>query len=134
MSTINLPDYLDLHVLNQTVTNFTGSYIGNNIQVQNSGQDKIVGIVPINIDNENISQDVNISYEVYNPYYRPLQNPEAFTTNQFVMELSFKDFVTNQRSTIDTIIGNLKIELNVNKSVRQNIKKITEQNNLVPTI
>ena len=134
LSTINLPDYLDLHVLNQTVTNFTGSYIGNNIQVQNSGQDKIVGIVPINIDNENISQDVNISYEVYNPYYRPLQNPEAFTTNQFVMELSFKDFVTNQRSTIDTIIGNLKIELNVNKSVRQNIKKITEQNNLVPTI
>ena len=130
---INIPEYLDIHVLNHTISNFSGSYSGANFAIQSSGEDKIVAIVPV-IHNGDESQDIKINYESFNPYYRPLSNPEAFNTNQFIIEVSYKDFYTNQRKTIDTIIGTLKMELNITKSVKQNIPKITQQNDLVPVI
>ncbi len=97
------------------------------------GEDKVVGTVPIVVDS-NISQILNINYEVFNPYYRPIGNPTPFITNDFIMEISYKDFRSDEKKFINDIDGLLKVELNFTKSNKQNIKRITETNELIPLI
>ena len=59
---------------------------------------------------------------------------QEFITNDFIVEISFKDFRTDQKRFINDIDGLLKVELNFNKSNRQNVNRITETNNLIPII
>ena len=136
----DLPKYLNVFLTNQTNKSYSGSFIsavnaqtGQSFLGFSEGEDKLVGTIPLNVDS-NFSQILNINYEAFNPYYRPLGNPNAFMTNDFIIEISFKDFRTDQKKFINDIDGLLKVELNFNKSNRQNVKRITETNNLIPII
>ncbi len=136
----DLPKYLNVFLINQTNKSYSGSFVsainaqtGQSFLGFSEGEDKLVGTIPVNVDSNN-SQILNINYEVFNPYYRPLGNPNAFMTNDFIIEISFKDFRTDQKKFINDIDGLLKVELNFNKSNRQNVKRITETNNLIPII
>ena len=57
-----------------------------------------------------------------------------YLTNEFIIEVSYKDHRTNLKKFINQILGTLRLELNFNKSNRQNVKRITETNNLIPLI
>tara|TARA_R110002020_G_C16297405_1_gene772899 strand:+ start:169 stop:2199 length:2031 start_codon:yes stop_codon:yes gene_type:complete len=136
----DLPKYLNVFLLNHTNKSYSGSFISAvNTQTNQSflgfseGEDKVVGTVPIVVDS-NISQILNINYEVFNPYYRPIGNPNSFITNDFIIEISYKDFRSDEKKFINDIDGLLKVELNFTKSNKQNIKRITETNELIPLI
>ena len=93
----------------------------------------MVGSVPV-LEDISESQILELNYETYNPYYRPFGNPNPFVTNDFVIEISYKDHRTNVKKFINQILGTLRLELNFNKSNRQNVKRITEVNELIPLI
>ena len=97
------------------------------------GEDRLVGTIPFPQDIP-ISQVVSIQYETFNPYYRPFNNPEPYITNEFIIEVSYKDFINNTKKTISNITGTLRLELNFNKSNNQNVKRLTARNDLLPII
>ena len=136
----DLPKYLNVFLINQTNKSYSGSFIsgvdsqtGLSFLGFSEGEDKLVGTIPIVVE-KSISQILNINYEVFNPYYRPLSNPNTFVSNDFIIEISYKDFRTDQKKFINDIDGLLKVELNFIKNNRQNVKRITETNNLIPLI
>ena len=78
------------------------------------GLNRIVGTIPTaNPTNLTTNTEWDLSYEPYTPVYRPLNNTHAFTTNQLNVEISYKDFITNTRRTIDNIDGHLVLEFHV---------------------
>jgi len=129
----NLPKYLDVFLLNHTSKNYTGSFITNGLISSMDGEDRLVGTIPFPQDIP-ISQVVSIQYETFNPYYRPFNNPEPYITNEFIIEVSYKDFINNTKKTISNITGTLRLELNFNKSNNQNVKRLTARNDLLPII
>jgi len=134
-----LPKYLNVYLLNLTVKNYSGTYnnfkAGTNAAVDTTtGEDRLVGTVPILIDDPTVPQELTIQYEPFNVFYRPLNNPDNYTINEFMIEISFKDFTTDQRKTIDDIIGILKIELNLKRGADPNVKKIMGMSGLMPVI
>jgi len=136
----DLPKYLNVFLINQTNKSYSGSFIsgvdaqtGQSFLGFSEGEDKLVGTIPVVVE-KSISQILNINYEVFNPYYRPLSNPNTFVSNDFIIEISYKDFRTDQKKFINDIDGLLKVELNFIKNNRQNVKRITETNNLIPLI
>jgi len=135
LSLQNMPKYLDVYLLNHTNKSFTGSFISTNIFSggDGEGEDRMVGSVPV-LEDISESQILELNYETYNPYYRPFGNPNPFVTNDFVIEISYKDHRTNVKKFINQILGTLRLELNFTKSNRQNVKRITEINELVPLI
>ena len=135
LSLDNMPKYLDVYLLNHTNKNYTGSFINTAIFSggSNEGEDRLVGSVPV-LEDITQSQILELNYETFNPYYRPLSNPNAFVTNEFIIEISYKDHRTNLKKFINQILGTVRLELNFNKSNRQNVKRITEVNELVPLI
>ncbi len=135
LSLQNMPKYLDVYLLNHTNKSFTGSFISTNIFSggDGEGEDRMVGSVPV-LEDITESQILELNYETYNPYYRPFGNPNPFVTNDFVIEISYKDHRTNVKKFINQILGTLRLELNFTKSNRQNVKRITEINELVPLI
>ena len=132
----DLPKYLNVFLLNHTNKNYSGSFIGTTgILGSNEGEDKLVGTIPFVVENPDMSQIVQINYETFNPYYRPLNNPNVFTTNEFVVEISYKDFRTDEKHQINQIDGLVKVELNFIKRNAQNVKRITGGgNSIVPII
>jgi hypothetical protein len=135
LSLVNMPKYLDVYLLNHTNKNYSGSFIDTLTFSggSNEGEDRMVGSVPV-LSDITESQILELNYETYNPYYRPLSNPNAFNTNEFIIEISYKDSRTNVKKFISQLVGTLRLELNFTKSNRQNINKITQTNNIVPII
>ena len=135
LSLQNMPKYLDVYLLNHTNKSFTGSFISTNIFSggDGEGEDRQVGSVPV-LEDISESQILELNYETYNAYYRPFGNPNPFVTNDFVIEISYKDHRTNVKKFINQILGTLRLELNFTKSNRQNVKKITQINELIPLI
>ena len=129
----NLPKYLDVFLLNHTNKNYSGSFITQGLISNMDGEDRLVGTIPFP-QQIPISQVVSIQYETFNPYYRPINNPQAYVTNEFIIEVSYKDFITNIKKTIRSITGTLRLELNFKKSVNQNVKRLTARNDLLPII
>ena len=135
LSLNNMPKYLDVYLLNHTNKNYSGSFINTATFSGggNEGEDRLVGSVPV-LEDITQSQILELNYETYNPYYRPLSNPNPFVTNEFIIEISYKDHRTNLKKFINQLLGTVRLELNFNKSNRQNVKRITEINQLVPLI
>ena len=131
----DLPKYLNVFLLNHTNKNYTGSFIGTTgILGSGQGEDKLVGTIPFVVDNPDISQIVSVNYETFNPYYRPLNNPNVYSTNEFIIEISYKDFRTDEKHQINDIDGLCKVELNFIKKPLQNFKKTLTNNSVVPII
>tara|TARA_R110002110_G_scaffold193939_6_gene402665 strand:+ start:1558 stop:3588 length:2031 start_codon:yes stop_codon:yes gene_type:complete len=135
LSLANMPKYLDVYLLNHTNKNYSGSFISTAsfLGGSNEGEDRMVGSVPV-VEEITESQILELNYETFNPYYRPIGNPNAYITNEFIIEVSYKDHRTNLKKFISQILGTLRLELNFNKSNRQNVNRITAVNELVPLI
>ena len=131
----DLPKYLNVFLLNHTNKNYTGSFIGTTgILGSGQGEDKLVGTIPFVVQDPDISQIVSVNYETFNPYYRPLNNPNVYSTNEFIIEISYKDFRTDEKHQINQIDGLCKVELNIIKKPLQNFKKTLTNNSVVPII
>ena len=135
LSLVNMPKYLDVYLLNHTNKNYSGSFIDTVTFSggSNEGEDRMVGSVPV-LSDITKPQILELNYETYNPYYRPLSNPNAFVTNEFIIEISYKDSRTNIKKFISQLVGTLRLELNFTKSNKQNVSRITAVNNIVPII
>tara|TARA_R110002153_G_scaffold15912_10_gene56562 strand:- start:5 stop:2065 length:2061 start_codon:yes stop_codon:yes gene_type:complete len=129
-----LPKTLNIYCLNLTLKNFSGSYNGLVGSDTNTGEDRLLGTIPVKINDSTTPQDLQIFYETYNPYYRPLNNPDNYSLNEFIIEISYKDFLTDQRKTIDDILGVLKVELNIRRGADPNVKKVMGVSGLLPYI
>ena len=129
-----LPKYLNIYVLNLTLKNYSGSYASLAGNDTNTGENRLVGTIPVILDNDTTPQDLEIFYETFNPYYRPLNNPDNYALNEFIIEISFKDFLTDQRKTIDEILGTLKLELNIRRGADINVNKVMGMQGLLPYI
>jgi len=137
-SLITLPKYLNVSLVNHTNKNYSGSFIStlNNQALGgfNEGEDKIIGTAPLDLQDEDGTTVASIKYETFNPYYRPMNNPNPLVTNEMIIEISYKDFNTDVKKFINNILGFLKLEINFTKSVNQNFKRITGINDTVPII
>ena len=133
-----LPKLLNVYLLNLTAKNYSGTY--NNFQTigaavdTTNGEDRLVGTIPIDIEDTTAASELLIQYEPFNAYYRPLNNPDNYTINEFMVEVSFKDFTTDQRKTIDDLIGIMKLELNIKRGADPNVKKIMGMSGILPVI
>ena len=134
----SLPKYLNVYLLNVPVKNYSGTYptgfSGNGAESE-TGENRIIGTMPFvyPADTE-ISNDLDIFYETFNAYYRPVNNNNSYTLNDMLIEISFKDFNTDRRITIEDVIGTIKVELNIKGGVQQNVGRATRHNDLVPII
>ena len=100
-----------------------------------TGEDRLVGTIPIVIEDTTVASNLEIQYETYNPYYRPINNPDNYAINEFIVEISYKDFNTDQRKIIEDINGILKVELNIKRGADLNVKKIMGRHDgLMPLI
>lgn len=119
-SLLDLPRQLEVRITNIPVKNFNGSQPNANTTTGSfveEGLNRIVGSIPTPQPNGvTINTDWVINYEVYTPVYRPLNNENAFSINQLSIELSYKDFNTGQRKTIDNINGTLALEFHIQAS------------------
>ncbi len=133
-----LPKLLNVYLLNLTAKNYSGTY--NNFQTigaavdTTNGEDRLVGTIPVDIEDTTAASELLIQYEPFNAYYRPLNNPDNYTINEFMVEVSFKDFTTDQRKTIDELIGIMKLEFNIKRGADPNVKKIMGMNGILPVI
>ena len=129
-----LPKYLNIYCLNLTLKNFSGSYTALAGSDTNTGEDRLVGTIPLKINDSTTPQDLEIFYESFNPYYRPINNPDNYALNEFIIEISYKDFLTDQRKTIDEILGVLKIELNIRRGADINVNRVMGVSGILPYI
>ena len=107
-----LPTELSVYLLNMDIKNYSGSFYAlTNTQTQ-TGQTRLISTIPFAIEDKQISQDAIIQYETFNAYYRPINNPEPFITNQLQVEISFKDQTTDKRKIISNIVGLVRAEFN----------------------
>lgn len=133
-----LPKLLNVYLLNLTAKNYSGTY--NNFQTigaavdTTNGEDRLVGTIPVDIEDTTAASELLIQYEPFNAYYRPLNNPDNYTINEFMVEVSFKDFTTDRRKTIDELIGIMKLEFNIKRGADPNVKKIMGMNGILPVI
>ena len=133
-----LPKLLNVYLLNLTAKNYSGSY--NNFQTvgaavdTTNGEDRLVGTIPVDIEDTTAASELLIQYEPFNAYYRPLNNPDNYTINEFMIEVSFKDFTTDQRKTIDDLIGVMKLELNIKRGADPNVRKVMGMSGMMPVI
>lgn len=113
----NLPRQLEVRITNVNLKNFNGSEPNANNATGSfieEGLNRIVGTIPTPQPN-NVNKNIDwvMQYEPYTPVYRPLNNPNAFSVNQLNIEISYKDFQTNERKTINNIDGTLALEFHV---------------------
>ena len=130
----DLPKYLNVYLTNQDIKSYTGSANFANIAFSQQGEDRLLCLVPFDTDITSESGVAQVRYETFNPYYRPLNNPISYKLNDFIVEISCHDPATNTRYEINQIAGVLKMAININKSVRPNIERITRHNDLIPII
>ena len=130
--TATLPKELSVFVNNLDVKNYQGSFISLSGAETQTGVTRLVSTVPLRSGtNVLASENLTIEYETFNPYYRPISNPNNFTINQLHIEISYKDFATDQRKTIDNINGLVRCEFNI-RAGAQSKKKLN--NELLPYI
>tara|TARA_R110002020_G_scaffold118361_3_gene270590 strand:+ start:279 stop:2345 length:2067 start_codon:yes stop_codon:yes gene_type:complete len=133
-----LPKLLNVYLLNLTAKNYSGTY--NNFQTigaavdTTNGEDRLVGTIPVDIEDTTAASELLIQYEPFNAYYRPLNNPDNYTINEFMVEVSFKDFTTDRRKTIDELIGIMKLEFNIKRGATPNVTKIMGMSGILPVI
>lgn len=122
-SVSDLPRQLEVRVNNLTVKNFSGSQPDAQTtsgSAREEGLNRIVGTIPTaNPTNLTTNTEWDLSYEPFTPVYRPLNNTNAFATNQLNIEVSYKDFNSNTRRTIDNIDGHMVLEFHVRPSDKQ---------------
>lgn len=115
----NLPQILNVNINNLDVKNFAGTFVGTNVNDAKSGDNRLVGTIPLPIDSVSLqSTALDISYEPFNLLYRPINNPVPFTQNDFQIEIYYNDFNTNRRKNIDTINGTMNLEFHVKSGVK----------------
>ena len=130
----DLPKYLNVYITNQDIKSYSGSANFAGIAFTQQGEDRQLALVPFETDTNEDSGLARIRYESFNPYYRPLNNPVSYKINDLMIEISTHDPVTNTRYEIKQIAGILKMCINITKSVRPNLERITRHNDLVPII
>ncbi len=111
-----LPQFLNVSVNNIDVKNFNGTlpYGSNTVADATSSDPKVVGTIPFPVEQIDMSSvNVEINYEPYNLLYRPINNPNIETINQFNIEIFYKDFRTNRKKNIDDIIGTANLEFHI---------------------
>ena len=130
--TLTLPKELSVFVNNLDIKNFSGTFSSPNGAITQTGITRLVSTVPLRSGTNVLeSENLTIDYETFNPYYRPISNPNNFTINQLMIEISYKDFATDQRKTIDNINGLVRCEFNVRGGLKTNKKM---NNELLPFI
>jgi hypothetical protein len=112
-SLFELPSFLNVYVNNLDVKNYQGSFFGLTDTQTQSGQTRLVGTVPLLIDDDSVAQDVVINYETFNSYYRPINNSNPFKINQLITEISFKSNITDQKYIIELVNGLVRVEYNI---------------------
>ncbi len=130
----DIPKYLNVYLTNQNISAYTGSANLANTAFTQQGEDRLLCLVPFDTDITSESGIAQIRYETFNPYYRPLNNPISYKMNDFIVEISVHDPNTNNRFEIKNLAGILKMGINITKSVRPNLERITRHNDLVPII
>ena len=130
----DIPKYLNVFLVNQDIRSFSGSANLTGIAFNQTGEDRLLAIVPFETEITSESGVAQIRYETFNPYYRPLGNPLAYKINDLIVEISCHDPNTNRRYEFDNLAGILKMAINITKGVRPNLQKITRNNDLVPII
>ena len=123
---VALPSALSVYVNNLTIKNFEGSFTALTVSQSQTGNTRLVSTLPVVVDSDSIAQDCVINYETYNPYYRPINNPQGFMINQLHVEISFKDEYTDKRKVIPTISGLVRCEFNVRSGSKPKQDKYTE--------
>ena len=135
---LSLPKLLNVYLLNLSLKNYSGTF--NNFNTVNAaidtttGEDRLVGTIPLVVDDTTAPSEVEIQYETFNPYYRPLNNADNYQINEFIVEISYKDFNTDIRKIINDIDGVLKLELNIRRGADPNVKKIMGSQGIMPII
>ena len=130
--TLTLPKELSVFVNNLDVKNYSGTFSSPSGAITQTGITRLVSTVPLRSGTNVLeSENLTIDYETFNPYYRPISNPNNFTINQLMIEISYKDFATDQRKTIDNINGLVRCEFNVRGGLKTNKKM---NNELLPFI
>lgn len=135
----SLPKYLNVYLLNVPVKNYSGTYpagfSGGAGAETETGENRIIGTIPFTYPKDTeVSNELEIFYETFNPYYRPVNNSNTYTLNDMLIEVSFKDFTNDRRITIEEVIGTIKLELNIKGGTQPNLGKATRHNDLVPII
>ena len=108
-----LPKQLSVYINNLDIKNFQGSYHALSDSQTQTGQTRLVSTIPFEIGDDTSTQDAVINYETFNPYYRPLSNPNPLRINQLMTEISFKDANTDRKKVIETINGLVRVEYNI---------------------
>ena len=122
----SLPSALSVYVNNLTIKNFEGSFNALVETQTQTGCTRLVSTLPVEIGDQSITQDVDINYETYNPYYRPINNPQGFMINQLHVEISFKDKDTDKRKIIKDLEGLVRCEFNIRSGSKPKQDKFTE--------
>jgi len=112
-----IPRLLDVKINDLSINSMSGSYAKGGANYQTSSITKDVGT--IQVDKEYFEREDNfnldLQYEPFNLIYRRLHNVGEIPVNQLQVELSFKDFTTNQVNKIKSINGTLKVEVHIQK-------------------
>jgi len=112
----NLPKELNVFINNLDLKSYQGSYHSLTSTQTQVGQTRLVGTIPLDFEENNPTNAfLDIYYETFNPYYRPINNPEPFKINQLQVEISYKNPNTDKRETIDEVDGLLRCEFNIRK-------------------
>lgn len=128
----NLPKQLSVFILNMDLKNYQGSYHSLSGTQTQTGQTRLVSTVPLTLpDSDQVAGlDATVDYETFNPFYRPLNNPQGYITNQLQIEISFKDKDTDKRVVIKNINGLLRCEFNIRSGAKPKNKKEQELINI----
>ena len=121
--TTSLPRMLDVSILDSTLKNISGACPATSIlgvaqnTFETSTIDRIVGTIPTDLEaDKNNNFDWILDYEPFTPVYRPLNNPIPLNVSQMLIEVSYRDFQTGQKRSIETIDGTLNLELHIRPS------------------
>ena len=95
---------------------------------QRPSVDRVIGSIPLPINDILESDNYLLQYEPLNLIYRPINNPNNFTLNQLQISIFYYDFRTNLRQNLEVINGICNLELNI----RQGYTPKKPNNELLP--
>lgn len=131
----NLPSVLHIAIDNLDLKNFNGTMIGGQGSIgsnkptgQRPSVDRVIGSIPLPINEIVESDNYLLQYEPLNLIYRPINNPNNFTINQLQIAIFYYDFLTNIRQNLKAINGICNLELNI----RQGYTPKKPNNELLP--
>ena len=131
----NLPSVLHIAVDNLDLKNFNGTMIGgqgttgsNQPTGQRPSIDRVIGTIPLPVNEIVESDNYLLQYEPLNLIYRPINNPNNFTINQLQISIFYYDFLTNIRQNLRAINGICNLELNI----KQGFQPKKPNNELLP--